>query len=107
MKYVIVLTTTSSEEEARNIAKALIERRLAACVSIVKNVESIYVWRGKVESAHEFLLIVKTREDLAQRVIESIKELHSYEVPEALVVPVERGLETYLRWIDSVVEGRE
>jgi len=107
MKYAVVFTTTSSEDEARRIAKALVENRLAACVSIVKNVESVYVWRGKVEKAVEHLLIIKTREDMVPKVIDTVKKSHSYEVPEIIAIPIEKGLENYLRWIDAVVEGKE
>lgn len=95
----IVLTTAGSQEEARKIAGALVERKLAACVNIVPQIESVYRWQGKVESATEWLLIVKTQAESFARVRDAIKELHSYELPECIVIPIEGGSEEYLKWI--------
>lgn len=95
----IVLTTTGSPEEARKIAHALVERRLAACVNIVQQIESIYRWQGKVESAREWLLIVKTTEQRWEQVRAAISELHSYELPECICLPIEGGSPEYLNWI--------
>lgn len=95
----IVLTTAGSQEEARKIAGALVERKLAACVNIVPQIESVYRWQGKVESATEWLLIVKTQAESFARVRDAIKELHSYELPECIMIPIEGGSEEYLKWI--------
>ncbi len=100
----IVLSTAGSEEEARRIAQALVERRLAACVNIVGPIHSVYRWKGAVESAPEHLLILKTTAAAFPRVREAIRELHSYELPECVMLQIEDGGEEYLRWItDSVV----
>jgi periplasmic divalent cation tolerance protein len=99
----LVLTTTSSLEEARRIANALVERRLAACVNIVSKIDSIYRWKGKVEEAQEFLLLIKTTESAVENLRDAIQELHSYEVPECIIVPIESGSEKYLTWIDESV----
>jgi periplasmic divalent cation tolerance protein len=99
----LVLTTTSSQEEARRIANALVERRLAACVNIVSKIDSIYRWKGKVEEAQEFLLLIKTTESAVENLRDAIQELHSYEVPECIVLPIESGSERYLNWIDESV----
>jgi periplasmic divalent cation tolerance protein len=99
----LVLTTTSSQEEARRIAHALVERRLAACVNVVSRVDSIYRWKEKVEEAQEFLLLIKTTESAVDQLREAIQELHSYEVPECIVLPIESGSEKYLNWIDESV----
>jgi periplasmic divalent cation tolerance protein len=99
----LVLTTTSSQEEARRIANALVERRLAACVNIVSKIDSIYRWKGKVEEAQEFLLLIKTTESAVENLRDAIQELHSYEVPECIIVPIESGSEEYLTWIDESV----
>jgi periplasmic divalent cation tolerance protein len=99
----LVLTTTSSQEEARRIANALVERRLAACVNIVSKIDSIYRWKGKVEEAQEFLLLIKTTESAVEKLRDAIQELHSYEVPESIVLPIESGSERYLNWIDESV----
>jgi len=99
----IVLTTASSEEEAAKIAHQLVERRLAACVNIVPRVESIYRWQGKVESAEEWLLIVKTTAERFPAVRDAIRELHSYELPECIALTVDDGSLPYLNWLgDSV-----
>lgn len=100
----IVFTTAGSQEEARKIARALVERKLAACVNIVPQIESVYRWQGKVESASEWLLIIKTETEFFARVRDAIKELHSYELPECIMIEVENGSDAYLRWISENVE---
>jgi len=95
----IVLTTAGSQEEARKIAHALVERRLAACVNIVPTVESIYRWQGKIETAEEWLLLIKTQAELFNRVSDAVKELHSYDLPECLMLEVAAGSPEYLEWI--------
>lgn len=100
----IVLTTAGSQEEARKIAQALVKRRLAACVNIVGPMESVYRWQGAVETAQEFLLVIKTTAAAFARVHDAIKELHSYEVPECVMLSVEDGSEAYLKWLGESVE---
>lgn len=95
----IVLTTAGSQEEARKIAHALVERRLAACVNIVPQIESVYRWQGKVESAREWLLVIKTQAVAFDRICEAIKELHSYDLPECVVVEIAGGEKAYLQWL--------
>ncbi len=99
----IVLTTAGSKEEAQHIAHALVERRLAACVNIVGPIESVYRWQEQVESAAEWLLLVKTTAAAFGAVRDLIRELHSYELPECIEVPIESGSEPYLRWIEENV----
>ncbi len=101
----IVITTTGSREEAEKIAHALVERRLAACANIVGPIHSIYRWQGKVESADEHLLIIKTTAALFNAVSQAIRELHSYELPECIQLPIEGGSAEYLRWIEESVGG--
>jgi periplasmic divalent cation tolerance protein len=95
----IVLTTTGSQEEADKIAHALVERRLAACVNIVPTVKSVYRWQGKVETATEWLLLIKTQAGLFERVRAAVKELHSYDLPECLMLEVTAGSQEYLNWV--------
>jgi len=95
----IVLTTAGSQEEARKIAHALVERRLAACVNIVPQVESIYRWQDKVETTEESLLLIKTQTELFDRVSNAVKELHSYDLPECVMLEVAAGSPEYLDWI--------
>ena len=100
---VLVLTTAGSEEEARQIATELVERRLAACVNIVPQIQSVYRWEGKVETAEEFLLIIKTTKTRSADVQAAITELHSYELPESIVISMENGSAEYLKWIEESV----
>ncbi len=99
----IVLTTTGSKAEAQKIARELVERRLAACVNIVGPVESVYRWKGALESAEELLCIVKTTASAVAKVKAAIKELHSYELPECVVLPIEDGSSEYLGWISEML----
>lgn len=101
----IILTTAGSEAEARKIAQALVERRLAACVNIVGPIHSVYRWKGAVESAPEQLLIIKTTAAAFPRVRDAIRELHSYELPECVMLSVEAGSEDYLKWIGESVDA--
>ena len=97
----IVLTTAGSEQEARKIANSLVERRLAACVNILPKIESVYRWKGEVDSANEWLLLIKTKAEKFPAVRDAILELHSYEVPECIVLQVEDGSLPYLQWLDE------
>jgi periplasmic divalent cation tolerance protein len=98
----IVLTTTGTREDAGRIARALVERRLAACVNVVA-IESVYRWKQAVESAEEWLLVIKTTASALDQVYAAIKELHTYELPECVVLPIEHGSEEYLEWIGENV----
>jgi len=99
----IVLTTCGSLEEARKIAHACIERRLAACVNIVPQIESVYRWQGKVETATEWLVVIKTTAGMFARLRDALHELHSYETPECIAIGVEDGSASYLEWIAEAV----
>jgi periplasmic divalent cation tolerance protein len=100
----IVLTTAGSAEEARKIAQTLVEKRLAACVNIVPQVESVYRWEGKVETAAEFMLVIKTTTAAFAGVREAIQKLHSYDVPECVMLEVSDGETKYLEWISASVD---
>jgi periplasmic divalent cation tolerance protein len=100
----IVLTTAGSQEEAHAIAHALVQRRLAACVNILPSMESVYRWQGKVESAQEWMLIVKTTEAGFPVVRDAILELHSYDLPECVMLAIEDGSTEYLKWIGQSVD---
>lgn len=99
----IILTTTGSNDEARKIAQALVERRLAACVNIVGPIDSVYRWRGAVEGALEWLLIIKTSAAQFENVRHAIRELHSYDLPECVEIAIEDGSVEYLNWIGENV----
>ena len=97
----IVLTTTGSAEEARKLSRSIVERRLAACVNIVPQIHSVYRWKGQVEEATEWLLIIKTQAAAFERLRDAIKELHSYEVPECVMLEIAAGSKPYLDWIND------
>jgi periplasmic divalent cation tolerance protein len=99
----IVLTTAGTREEAGKIARALVERRLAACVNVIGPMQSVYRWKGAVEDAEEWLLLVKTTHAAVDQVRATIKELHSYELPECVVLPIEDGSREYLAWLEENV----
>ena len=99
----IVLTTAASKEEAQKIARALVERHAAACVNIVGPMESMYWWKGKLETSSEHLLIVKTMADALDTVQKIVREMHTYELFEFLVLGIEAGNREYMQWIESCV----
>lgn len=94
----MILTTTGDPQEAERIAELLVTRRLAACVQTT-SITSRYVWKGQFTREDETLLLIKTTTRLALEVERAIRENHSYEVPEIIQVPIERGLDAYLQWI--------
>jgi periplasmic divalent cation tolerance protein len=104
---VVVFSTAPDAAEAERLARTLVEERLAACVSRVPGVKSVYRWREGVEEAAEVLLIIKTHARRAPDLTRRLAELHSYEVPEILVLPVAAGLGAYLEWIREETETVE
>ncbi len=101
MEPIVVYITASSEEEARAIAGAIVEERLAACANILRNVRSVYRWEGKVQDDAEVLMIVKTKRALFGKLQARVKELHSYTVPEIIASPVVEGSTDYLTWLSE------
>jgi periplasmic divalent cation tolerance protein len=95
----IIFVTASGNEEASRIASAIVEERLAACVNIVSNIESVYRWQGKVMLDTETLMIIKTTDERYAELERRIKELHSYTTPEIVALKVERGSKAYLDWL--------
>jgi len=105
---IVVLVTCGSAREARRIARALVERRLAACANILAApVGSVYRWKGKVESAREFLLVIKSSRRNFTAIEKAVRALHSYDVPEIVALPIAVGSRDYLAWIaDSVAHSK-
>jgi periplasmic divalent cation tolerance protein len=99
----LVLSSCGSLEEARRVARTLVDRQLAACVNIVPQVESVYRWQGEVETATEHILVIKTTVEVVDRVREALSELHSYELPECIEIGIEDGSAAYLGWIGESV----
>jgi periplasmic divalent cation tolerance protein len=105
---IVVLVTCGSAKEARSIARSLVERKLAACVNLLPvPVESVYRWKGRIESAKEFLLIVKTTRKRFAAVKAEVRRLHSYEVPEIIALPIAMGSRDYLTWIAESVANHK
>jgi len=96
----IVYSTIDDIIDARKIAHALVEEQIAACVNIIPSIESIYRWKGKVENADEIIILAKTIDDNVKKAIRRIKELHSYEVPDIIAIPIVGGLKDYLDYIN-------
>jgi periplasmic divalent cation tolerance protein len=99
LDYLAVFVTAKSVDEAQTIGYALVNERLAACVNILLAVRSIFRWEGEVQKEHEVMMIVKTQRHLFDRLSQRITELHSYDVPEIVAVPIEAGSPAYLSWL--------
>jgi periplasmic divalent cation tolerance protein len=106
-KYRVALVTCATLEEARKIARDVVEKKLAACVNIVTHaVESFYSWEGKLENSSEYLLIMKTVEERVEELQKQTLTLHSYDTPEFIVLPVVAGSEEYLSWLGESLEAK-
>lgn len=103
-KFRVVLLTCATLEEGRKIARAVVEKRLAACVNVVTHaVESFYTWEGKLEDSSEYLLMIKTSEERLGELEKEVGALHSYDTPEFVVLPIVAGSEKYLKWVGEAV----
>jgi periplasmic divalent cation tolerance protein len=102
-QYCLVYITAKDEEEARRIGKALVGEKLAACVNF-HPIESIFRWQGEINRETEAAILVKTRAELADEVISRVKELHSYEVPCIVTLPIEKGNPDFLEWISQATK---
>ena len=103
-EYRVVLTTTDSREHAATIAQALVEQRLAACVNIVGPMDSTYRWKEKIETAEEFLLLIKTTATQFAAVRDKIRQLHTYDLPECISIAIDDGSADYLAWLADNVK---
>ena len=103
-RHFTVFITAPNEDEAASIARALVEERLCACVNIIPRIRSIYRWEGKIFDEPEVMMIAKTSSAMAPALVNRVKELHSYKVPEIICLPISTGSGDYLDWIDASVE---
>ena len=99
--HLVILITAGSHDEARKLADALVSQKKAACVNIVHDVSSVFWWEGKIDEEKESLLLVKTRAELFPEVVTLVREIHSYDVPEIIALPVVEGNTDYLAWLDE------
>ena len=104
---IVVLNTCDSAEEAERLARSLVERRLAACVTVISPVRSFYRWQGAVADAAEWLLVIKTSRPLFAQLCAAIESTHSYELPEILALPVTEGSTNYLAWLDGELQSAD
>ena len=100
--FLIIFCTTASEQEAAVISKTVVEEGLAACANIIPKIRSIYRWKEEIWDEKETLIMIKSREDLFEKIRSRIRELHTYEVPEITAVQLEKGDAAYLQWIEAV-----
>lgn len=101
--FVIILVTCASKKEASDIARSLLKKRLVACASIIPGVESKFWWKGKLDSAKEVMLVLKTRRGNFKKIEKEVRRAHSYDVPEIIAIQIVAGSKSYLNWIDSLV----
>ena len=101
--YIVLFITTATAEEAQRISRVLLEQKKVACVNIVPRVNSLFLWQGKLDSAEESLLIVKTKASLLSEIVPLVKEIHSYDIPELIALPIIGGNQDYLDWIQKEV----
>ena len=106
MEYTLIMVTASSREEAEKIATTLLERKLIACANILGPVSSRFWWQGKIDSAEEYMIFMKTKQELFDQIVDNVKQLHSYEVPEIIALPIVEGAKPYLEWINSSLAGK-
>lgn len=107
MSHVIVFMTTATKEEAEKIARNLLNERLIACANIVGPVSSLFWWKGKINQASEFLVLMKTSSGVFEKLAMAIKRMHSYDVPEIIAVPIAKGERTYLEWLSGSLRKGE
>ena len=105
MSLLVILCTFPDKDTAQRIGRILVEEGLAACVNVLPNVQSIYRWEGKVEAAEEVLTLMKTAERTYARLETRLKELHPYEVPEIIALPVERAEAAYAKWVQEITDS--
>ena len=104
---IVVFSTCETKDEAAYLARHLVEKRLAACVNLIPGARSFYHWKGKIEDAAECLLVIKTRRDRFDALRAELEKMHSYEVPEAIAIPVVDGAAGYLTWLDRELDSAE
>jgi periplasmic divalent cation tolerance protein len=106
MKYIAIFITTKNRAEADKIGALLVEHKLAACANIIDGVRSIFSWKGAVQESREALVMIKTRAVLFPKIAAFVRRHHSYQVPEIIALPIQKGSKDYLRWISDSTKSR-
>jgi len=101
ISYIVILITAKDKKEASKIARGLLEAKLIACANIVDGVESLFWWQGRIDSSKEVLLVLKTKQNLFKKVTAKVKSLHSFQIPEIIALPIIKGSEEYLNWLNT------
>jgi len=107
MSHIIVLMTAATREEAEKITRNLLKQKWIACANIVGPVSSLFWWKEKINQENEFLVLMKTRSNLFEKLVATIKQMHSYEVPEIIAVPITKGEQSYINWLRSSLRKGE
>jgi periplasmic divalent cation tolerance protein len=102
--YIIIFVTTKDKTEAETLSQSLLKDKLIACANLINPIDSFFHWQNKIERADECLIIMKSRLDLFKQIVEQVKGLHTYEVPEVLALPIVDGSKDYLDWMDTVLQ---
>ena len=101
--HIVIFVTAKDKEEALKISEVLLDDKLAACVNIIGQVESLFWWQGKINEENESMLVIKSKHSLLPEIIDKVKGVHTYSVPEIIALPIVGGDEDYLKWIDESV----
>lgn len=104
---IVVLSTCASEDEAEKLARLMVEEHLAACVNVIPRLRSYYRWKGTVECAEEFLLVIKSSRDRMSSLVATLERAHSYQVPEVIALPVVEGASHYLQWWEASLKAEQ
>ena len=104
--YIVAFVTAKDVEEAQKIAEGLVQDRLVACVNVVKDIKSVFWWEGNVDKSDEVLLILKSQKSLLKKIIKKVKELHSYQLPEIIALPIIDGSKDYLKWVGESTQPK-
>ena len=107
MTYMLIMVSASSRKEAEKIVNALLERKLIACANVLGPVSSSFWWQGKIDRAEEYIVFMKTEEKFFEEATKLIKQLHSYEVPEIIALPIVKGFKLYLEWVSESLRAGE
>jgi periplasmic divalent cation tolerance protein len=104
MDALLMISTAGAEREARKVARNLVEERLAACANVIPGVRSYFYWKGRLCQEKEALILIKTVNKKAKKIMDRIREIHSYEVPEIIFFRVDKGEKDYLKWVEKIVK---